>query len=352
MTYPVISISGNVFERGVQYGSQVPERIRKTIDFYKAMFQTYGVSWREAQLRAKSFIEYIEEYLPDGLEEMRGIAEGAKLSFDEILTINCRSEILFAFTDGCTCLGVLSSMSKDGHTYLGQNWDWLRRAEEGVVIVKIEEPKAPRQIMCAEAGIIGGKGLNEAGVGVGLNALSVGRGQKGVPLHVMYRSILRQETISNAIGAVASAKRAGAGNFAMGSSEDFLFNVEFTPDNFDVIGADDLTPLAHTNHYLSSIFQAQDTFKRDLPCTFVRLNRLKRLMAKQGKDFDCDILFDILRDHKNYPDSICSHEDPADIPGKQICTIYAVIMDLTEKKLWITDGNPCVSRELTEVGFD
>ncbi len=352
MPYPIICISGNPKERGYQYGKAASERVRKTIDFYKAMFATYGVSWEEAKSRALSFIPFIKEYYAEGLEEMEGISEGAALSFEDILAINCRSEILFAFPDGCSCLGVLASQTKDGHTYLGQNWDWLRAAEEGVVILKVEEPNAPRQIICAEAGIIGGKGINEAGIAVCLNALSVGRGKKGVPLHVMYRMILRQTSISNAIGVIAQAKRAGAGNFALGSKEDFLVNVEYTCDNFDVIAADEERPLAHTNHYLSPIFVADDTFKRDLPCTFVRLNRLKRLLKAQGGDFDKEKLFEILSDHKNHPDSICSHEDPADPAGKQICTIYAVIMDLTAKKLWITDGNPCKSAARTEVSFD
>ena len=281
---------------------------------------------------------------------MQGIAEGAELDFDDILAINCRSEILFAAPDGCSCIGALSAQTKDGHVYLAQNWDWLRAVDNSVVIVKIEQPGYPRVIMCAEAGIIGGKGLNESGIGVCLNALSVGRGKPGVPLHVIYRKILCQTSISNALGAVASAQRAGSGNFVIGSSQDFLLNVEFTPENFDVLAADETKLLVHTNHYLSPLFIAENTFKRDLPDTFIRLNRLERLTNSYVGTVDGKNILSILRDHRNKPDSICSHEDPADTPGKRLCTIYAVIMDLTERKLRITEGQPCTS-EITEISF-
>ncbi len=350
MSYPVISISGNASERGRQYGVAVSDRIRNTIAFYKEMFRTYGVSWQEAQKRAESFIPYIRDYFSEGLEEMQGIARGAELDFADILAINCRSEILFAFPDGCSCIGTLSAMTKDGHVYLAQNWDWLRAVDNCVVIVKIEQPRYPRMIMCAEAGIIGGKGLNDAGIGVCLNALSVGRGKPGVPLHVIYRKILTQTSISNALGVIASANRAGSGNFALGSSQDFLLNVEFTPDNFDVSAASETKPLLHTNHYLSSIFKAEDTFKHDLPDTFIRLNRLERLTASLTNKLNRETILSILRDHKNEPDSICSHEDPNDPPGKRLCTIYAVVLDLTEKCLWITEGCPC-SSEATQVNL-
>ena len=352
MQYPVISISGAPFERGKQYGEAASDRIHKAITFYEKRFASRGVSWEDAKKRGKTFIPYIEGYLPEVLEEMRGIAEGANLSFEDILTLNCRSEILFATPDGCTCLGVPAAATTDGHVYLGQNWDNIRPVEDVIVVVKIEQPGAPRQVMCTEAGLIGGKGMNDAGLAVVLNGLSVGKGKAGVPLHVMFRAVLQQQTISNAIGVVASAKRAGSGNFFLGSAADFLMAVEFTPDNFDVIANDDETPLAHTNHYLSPIFRAEDKFKGELPCTFVRLNRIKRLIKAQGTGFNKDVIFNIFRDHSNYPDSICSHEDPVDPPITCHSTVYSVLMDLTAKKLWITDSNPCLTDAPTEITFD
>ena len=49
-------------------------------------------------------------YRPDLIDEMKGIAEGAGVPFDVILTLNCRSEVMFAKSeapaDECSVIGV------------------------------------------------------------------------------------------------------------------------------------------------------------------------------------------------------------------------------------------------------
>ena len=190
--------------------------------------------------------------------------------------------------------------------------------------------------------MIGGKGLNAHGIGVCLNALSVGHGTIGVPLHIMYRKILGQDTISNALDQIAKPQRAGSGCFVLGSASGFLMSVEFTPENFDVLMPIS-EPLCHTNHYLSPILRGADTFKRDLTDTFVRLNRLQRLCRAFNSRYTVEKVFEYLSDHANFPDSVCSHEDLADPEGKRLCTVYAMAMDLNEKSLWITSDNPCCS---------
>ena len=340
--FPLISLLGTAAERGQQYGEAAKEKICINIAFYKALFETYGVSWKQAKLVAKSFEASIQNYLPWAIEEMHGIAVAAGVSYEDILTINCRSEVLFALPDGCSTFGVLPELTENNHTLLAQTWDWLAGARASTVVLKVQSPTEPEAIICAEAGMLGGKGLNSCGIGVCLNALSVGHGTVGVPLHIMYRKILGQNTISNALDQIAKPQRAGSGCFVLGSSSGFLMSVEFTPENFDVLMPVN-EPLCHTNHYLSGILRAGDSFKRDLTDTFVRLNRLKRLCSGFRGQYTIAKVFEYLSDHANYPDSICSHEDSADPEGKRLCTIYAMAMDLNEKTLWITSGNPCCS---------
>ncbi len=349
--YMKIRVSGSPLERGEHYGRVARERVHKNLAFYQAMFMnSANMSWEKAKEIAKTFEPYIEAYYPDGLEEMRGIAQGAGVDYEDILTLNCRSEVLFAQPDGCSCLGVLPTASADGHTYLGQNWDWLRAAGESTVVLQLDQPSLPSILMIVEAGMIGGKGLNDKGIGVCLNAMSIGKGQKGVPLHVMYRCILNADSISNAFDKVARAQRAGSGTFNIGSEQGFVMSLEFTPFNFDV-----LSPvqgkLCHTNHYLSPIFKAEDTFKRDLTDSFVRLERMHQICEENSAGFDKDRIFALFSDHANHPDSICSHEDMHDPEARRLVTVYSMLMDLTERTLWVTDTNACCS-EAVEFHFD
>jgi isopenicillin-N N-acyltransferase-like protein len=48
-----------------------------------------------------------------------------------------------------------------------------------------------------------------------------------------------------------------------------------------------------------------------------------------------------LRDHDNYPDGICRHENSADPPEEWCITVTSAIMDLNDLSLRLTDGPPC-----------
>lgn len=341
--FPLVKISGTPHERGAQYGEAVGERIKKCLANYKALFLgASGLEWGDAIATSHRFEKYISDYMPDAILEMRGIAEGAGVPYDEILTLNCRSELLFALPDGCTSIAVPEKASADGKPYIAQNWDWLISARDVTTIVEIRQDPLPSVLMVCEAGMVGGKGVNSAGVGVGLNALGVGKGQLGVPLHIMYRGINNARTISDAVDVVAKNTRAGSGNFAIGSADDLFFHLEFSPDKFfPLIAVDD--PLVHANHYLSPILQADDTLKAATTCTFARyaaaLKAAKRLNGKLDKKG----IWELLCDHRGYPDSVCSHEDMNDSEWIRYCTVYGIVIDLAERKIEVSAGNPCES---------
>jgi isopenicillin-N N-acyltransferase-like protein len=247
---------------------------------------------------------------------------------------------MFALPDGCTSAVIPPAASADGRPYLAQTWDWLKPAREGCVVLEVKQPPLPALLMVCEAGMLGGKGVNSAGVGCGLNALGIGRGQLGVPLHILYRAVMNSVKISDAIEAVSKAARAGCGNFLIGSAEGLVLHLEFTPDNFDVLMAG-TQALGHANHYLSPLFAGQDRLKALFACSFPRLHRMSaRLAGEQGR-LSREALFDILADHVNFPDSVCSHEDPRDAVWSRYCTIYGLFTDLAARALWISRGSPC-----------
>ena len=336
----VIRIKGSPIERGRAYGKQAKERIQKSINLYTQMFEGNAhVSWDQAKKLALQFEDCIKEYFPELIDEMKGIAEGAGLSYEDILTLNCRSEIMFALPDGCTAVSYPPQATANNHTVLTQTWDWLIQARPCTVVVEIDQAPLPKILMVAEAGMVGGKGLNEDGIGVTLNALSVGKGQVGVPLHVMYRKILSSKLLSDAIECVGRCQRAGAGNFNIGSACGIVASVEYSPDNFSVMMSEG-EPLCHANHYLSPLFIADDKLKFQLADTFVRYNRA-RVLTQGKRGFTVKTMFDVMSNHDNFPDSLCSHPDPRDPDMLRMCTVYAVAFDLNDRVLWVTNGNAC-----------
>ncbi|MCG5029953.1 C45 family autoproteolytic acyltransferase/hydrolase [Mesosutterella sp. OilRF-GAM-744-9] len=130
---------------------------------------------------------------------MKGIAEGVGVDFASILTLYCSSEEMSATAsvpeDSCSAIAVPPEASGNGRTYLGQNWDWWSIGRGTTVLLEVEQKPFARCLIVTEAGLVGGKGLNEFGLGPTMNALSVKKGRGGVPVQVLLRAALSQRTV-------------------------------------------------------------------------------------------------------------------------------------------------------------
>lgn len=353
MKMRLIECSGTPYEIGFAHGSKAKEEVLKSIATYKVMFKDYGnLEWEEAKRRSNSYIDYINQFSPDLMEEMRGVAEGAGVELQDILALNARSEVIMvppeAHTpvpsDGCTSLSVSGDSSKDGHILLAQNWDWKDSQLDSLIVLKINRTDKPSITMVTEAGIIGKIGCNSAGLGVCLNALGTPDKPEGVPLHVVLRGILDQEKVSDAIEKVNSLKNACAANYQIAHKNGACVDLEKAPTDFEVTYAENGL-LAHTNHFITPrLYHINDASRLMVHDTFVRLGRTRFLMNKYNGNIDVDVIKTILTDHVDYPDSICSHNDPKDDIGHRCCTVFSIIMDLTEGKILVAKGQPCSSQ--------
>ena len=96
MEMPVFTIRGkNHRERGVDYGVQCKELIQGVLERYIRFFNGghTAVSWDEAKVISKEFLPFIRSYSPELLDELEGIAQGADVEFDDLLTLNSRLKL-------------------------------------------------------------------------------------------------------------------------------------------------------------------------------------------------------------------------------------------------------------------
>jgi len=56
-----------------------------------------------------------------------------------------------------------------------------------------------------------------------------------------------------------------------------------------------------------------------------------------------DIVREILKDHDHQPQSLCRHRDDSLPESQHTITKTAMIMDLEERKMWVTNGQPCTA---------
>ena len=95
--YPHVRVQGAPHERGLQYGTQAAPRVRRSVEAYRGVFERWaGLDWASARRLAGEYVPSIAALDERYLDEMRGIAQGAALDFEDVLAINVRTEVMFA----------------------------------------------------------------------------------------------------------------------------------------------------------------------------------------------------------------------------------------------------------------
>jgi isopenicillin-N N-acyltransferase-like protein len=341
-TPSIIKVKGAPRERGRQQGEGArPQIIRALARYREVLPQAIKLTWEEGLREARKFLPYGEEAFADFIEELRGIAEGAQVSFEEVWTLNCYEGLTESRQQvwGCTSVAVRDDHTADGHVLLAHNEDWNSVDRDNVYLIHAEPTDGPAFIGMTYGPLLVNIGLNSEGIGVAIDSVYPTDGRVGVPRCLCSRAVLNARTIGEAIRACVPKLRAGGYGYLLADPNGELYSVETSATTHDLLYGEQGW-LAHTNHYLSPKMQDLEE-----PGTYssshVRLNRARRLLQTQLGHVTAESLQALLRDHVNQPDSICMHEDPADPPHERGQTLVSLVMDLTERSMWTAPGPPC-----------
>jgi isopenicillin-N N-acyltransferase like protein len=351
---PLFSLKGRPGEIGVQHGTQCREMIQKNINLYFRLFQHYANLNRDEVFKVvRRFIPVMETFDPEILEEVKGIAEGARAELEEIVALNARTELMYPGDrpqEGeCTAIAVLPEASASGEMFLAQNWDWKPQLMETVVLLEIAQPGKPKIVTLSEAGVVGKIGLNSAGVATCLNVLKSKTGKIGVPIHVLLRAILKSERLGDAIARIAAMDRGSANNCLVAHRDGMAMDFELGPQSLDFFYPENGL-LIHTNHFISERMKPIEAALTEFPDSILRFGRARqKLMPKAGKISPED-LKEVFRDHFNHPDAICRHPDERDPEQERVQTVASIIMNLTTREVQISHGPPC-SHEYRRLRF-
>lgn len=344
--FPVIEVDGPAFERGRQHGERARERVERSMANYADLFGFCGMSWDEAQRRARPYRDVIGSFDAALLEEIEGIARGAARKVEEVLALNVRTEILppiflsGADTGECTAIAVGPAASQTGGTLLAQNWDWVGAQRDALILLRIAEGKDPACITLTEAGMLAKIGLNGAGFGVCLNILrSIFDGVKiGVPVHVLLRALLKRAGVRDAIEFAARLSFAGSSNVLCADRGGETASLEFSPRGLRAVRSDTAT-LCHTNHFVDPETREWQARLAENLSTVPRLERARQIagsLAKHG----IEDLKRLLRDESAGLLSICRKPDASLPPQARIESVASVIMELDRGVMHVAPDVP------------
>lgn len=343
---PIVHVEGSHYDMGHQIGLARAETVQQMLVSYRRYFEEKGeriqiADWDEAILHARKYLPFAEESVPQYVEELRGIADGARADFNDLLVINCVEAITEdALHTSCTSLAAAPEVTGDGSLLVGHNEDWLPDDLDKVFVVHARPDDEPAYLAITYGGLLPNIGFNECGIAQCCDSVYPNDARIGVPRVFVSRAVLAAHTPADAIRAALNRRRAAGYNHLIVHVSGEMYNVEVSAEDFDIIyGTEGL--LAHANNYLSRRMRAIEKDSDELIASRVRYNRAARLMRSQRGRLSLKSFQAILADHVDYPESICNHVDESKPPLERYQTIASLLMELSTRTMHVAWGLPC-----------
>ena len=373
----------SAFERGQVYGRQAQDRIQHSVSTYARLFAACGIDWASACDRAMGFEGCIAQLDADLMAELRGMAEGSGQTLASLMALNCRTEILpptflgdapdmqqaalaalaanraaglpdwleqaawdSALRDGeCTAMGVTAAASRSGHAWLAQNWDWMGRQRQALVVLHTQGPSGQSITTLTEAGMLAKIGINQSGFALGLNILRSHRdgSQWGLPVHVLLRHLLDARSVAHArerLQAVQTDLGLGFGaasNVPCADAHGQAACFEVSPAGWAEVKPTDGV-VVHTNHFVCAPLLAEQAPMAPGLSSHSRLSTARQ--HAQQRPIGQAELEHFLRDESDGFLSICRSPDPSVPPESRVESVAGIVMHTQPPAMWLACDVP------------
>jgi len=338
---PLIECKGSPRKIGQIHGESFRKEIKRLIEkFLTTLGKWFGVEEKRYLAGTSAYLPFIETY-PHLREEIMGLAEGAGITMEEALLLQCRGEFLFGGMPECTSFAASDPATLNGIPMAGQNFD-LEPVDEFVILLKIIPVKGFALMFLTLTGIIGYGGLNSNGLAVNLNLVRSPGWRAGLPAYLLTRLALEQPDVKRAVEVVIHSYRASSRNYLFMDSTGTITDVETTVDQWAILYPENGW-LVHTNHFMDPKLKLLDSGVSEWPDTLQRQDRMSELIRNVQGGFSPELASKFLQDHANYPGSICRHLDGSPRAAKTIGSIISLPLEQT---ILVLAGNPCSEKRI------
>lgn len=254
----VLEIYGDPSDFGRIHGTECKEMVRGYLDERLGLSGDANWAGRSAEADtvlalAEQTLPYHRDYSPTLYEEMQALAAAAGITPAEAVVVGGFTDLvdLVRAYDGWApieddCTAVIDPVNG----VFAQTWDMHATAGEYVLMLKLDPLSGPGAVVQTTAGCLGQIGMNEAGIGIGINNLT-SIGKPGVTWPFVVRKVLEQTDLDSAIDAVTDADLAGGHNYLIIGPDGSGANIEAMPGTIEVTRVTEV-PYVHTNHCLDT----------------------------------------------------------------------------------------------------
>ena len=223
----IVALEGTPYARGLAHGKALRQEIAAMLVPFRAdLAQATGCAPELAVSRflaATAYEPAISRFTPGLLDEVRGIADGAGQSYEDLLAYQLPDEIWaqgrLLFAHKCTTIGV----DRDGErpAFVAQNMDLPAWMHAHPTVLRIRHPDRDLEsLVVTLPGLIGGNGLNNRRIAVGVNTvLQIRATTAGLPVAFVVRGLLEQATHADALAFLQRVQHASGQAYTVGGPD-------------------------------------------------------------------------------------------------------------------------------------
>jgi isopenicillin-N N-acyltransferase-like protein len=352
---PVLELSGSPYDIGHAHGSAMKDAIEGFIASITAVHQANNTYLNVDKEGLTAFclrnLGFLQKFSPELVEEMRGIADGAGVSFEEIVYLNSFLEledlrapglggrILPDGLWGCTTFNVTTGAGENGRAYIGQTYDMEKYYEKYLCLLRITPDNGPAMLVITFCGMVGVCGMNERGIGAVINKVTATDARPGVIYPFVMRKALAAERVGDSLGAMIFSPRASGINYQL-AGQGVAFCAETSAAYYQLLPIDG--SIAHTNHFVGCDMRRFETPNwLSHGGSMVRKQVADAYLAAHRGGLNMETLKTLTRDHTNHPRCICAHGFPGESENTAFHTVFGVVMDPEAGVMELCPGNPC-----------
>jgi isopenicillin-N N-acyltransferase-like protein len=344
-----LEVSGTNYDIGKQIGTRFSKEIMGGhLALHDLLTAVKGIVNSAPDVFYDPFLEAAQNYFPDYVDELQGIADGSGIAFADILQGNIFMEVVYLYYElsgkkkysfppdyGCSTI----AYSKSGKTYLAHNEDLFTSFLSCMYLLKIKVNGKPEILTLSYPGILAGipPGMNEAGIVQCGNDICGLHIEQSVPLIFQFRSVLDASSLDDAVKRAKFPHRARTMTHNIGSlSENKIISVEAAPSKNQSYNVDGF--YVHTNHFVLDNMQDIELDPDGLPSSDSRFNKLTEL-SNAYKDKPNDVNGNLITAFMSSHDAEippCVHDHSG------ASTLSHSVFDFQEKNWKLYYSNPCL----------
>src|SRR5512138_1050330 len=254
---PLVEVSGTHYEMGCQIGEARCDQVQHSIENAHGLIdQTYAsleLTCDGAKIQSRKYLPFAEERYPQYVDEMRGVADGANVTFDDVMVLNAMEAVTMdaLHLTRCTSFAVNEERTADGHVLAAHNEDWLPEDENDIYVISAKPKDEPPFLAMTYGGLLPNVGFNAYGIAQLIDSVYPNDSRMGIPRLVVSRAVLAARRISGAIGRTLVSHRAAGYNHLLVHESGEMYAVEVSARRFDILHGTD-GYMVHTNHYLTT----------------------------------------------------------------------------------------------------